>query len=129
MGKDMRLVEAELERVRREIVQLKIEEATYERLLQKMASEQLPAGTARVRSPNVKPMVLSVMHQVAAKGATSSEVDEIVRQNVPTVGKDTVASVLSRLKGDGALVFDGERYYEKQFAPDGGTIPSIRVIK
>ena len=57
------------------------------------------------------------MAQALDKGATSTEVDELVRQKVPSVAKDTVGSVLSRLKGDGALVHDGERYYDKRFAP------------
>jgi hypothetical protein len=33
------------------------------------------------------------------------------------VAKDTVGSVLSRLKSDGALVYVGERYYEKGQEP------------
>jgi hypothetical protein len=66
------------------------------------------------------------MHRAGFTGATSAEVDEAVRRQVPTVAKDTVGSVLSRLKSDGALTHDGERYYEKRFAPQPGG--SFRVV-
>lgn len=65
------------------------------------------------------------MKVAGVNGASSAEVDEQVRARVPTVAKDTVGSVLSRLKSDGALVYVGERYYEKGQEPKpvvvGGT--------
>lgn len=57
------------------------------------------------------------MREAAFDGATTSEVDDLVRRKVPSVAKDTVGSILSRLKSEGALVYIGERYYEKQYAP------------
>ena len=76
-----------------------------------------PIKPVRSRSPSIKPLVLDIMAGVGEAGATTKEVDEAVRLRVPTVAQDTVGSVLSRLKSDGALVYDGERYYEKRFAP------------
>lgn len=116
----MKMIEAELERVRREIERLTVEEALLVKMLGKMGVAAEPSRQGRggrSRSPNVKPLVLDIMREVGATGATTVEVSERVREKVPTVAKDTVGSVLSRLKGDGALVYDGERYYERQFAP------------
>ncbi len=127
----MKTVETELERVQGEMARLKIEEDTLKRLLAKMGSKAVPSGTPRKRAPNVKPVVLDIMESAGAVGATSAEVDMAVREKVPTVAKDTVASVLSRLKSDGALTFNGERYFHDKFRPrnavktilDGG-VPS-----
>lgn len=52
------------------------------------------------------------------RGITTREVDDAVRLANPSVAKDPVGSVLSRLKSDGALRFDGGRYYEKLKMPD-----------
>jgi hypothetical protein len=86
-------------------------------LLSKMTGQPLIEKPARTRSPNIKPLVLDIMNAAGFTGSTSSEVDEQVRAKVPTVGKDSVGSILSRLKSDGALTYDGQRYYEKQYAP------------
>lgn len=116
-SEQMKMMESELERVQREIERLKVEESLLLKMLAKMRGEE-PAPS-RTRSPSVKPIVIDIMRQAGAAGATTQEVDEQVREKVPSVAKDTVGSVLSRLKGDGALVYVGERYYEKQFAPKG----------
>lgn len=109
--------------IRKEIEALRIQE----KLLVELLGEEPPkkAPVIRQRSPSVKPVVLDYMASRGTEGATSREVDNAVRERVPTVADDTVGSVLSRLKADGALSFDGERYYEKRFAPvqrpfDGG---------
>lgn len=113
----MKVLEAELARVRGEIERLRVEEALLVKMIGKMAPPSLqPQQPVSKRMP-VKPVVLDVMREVADRGATTAEVDQTVRERVPSVAKDTVGSVLSRLKGDGALVYVGERYYEKQFAP------------
>jgi hypothetical protein len=113
----MKIIEGELAQVRAEIERLRVKEETLLGLLGKMGGESPSPSTQRKRSPNIKPLVLELMNRAGFTGATSAEVDQAVRQRVPTVAKDTVGSVLSRLKSDGALTYDGERYYEKQFAP------------
>lgn len=114
----MKIIEGELADVRAEIERLKLKEEVLLGLVSKMGGETAPAPTApRKRSPNIKPLVLELMNRAGFAGATSAEVDFAVRQRVPSVAKDTPGSILSRLKADGALTFDGERYYEKQFAP------------
>lgn len=126
----MKMLDTELERVRSEIEHLRIEEALLLKMKARMSGTPIETEKpTRTRSPNVKPVVLDIMHGVGARGATTAEADEAVRLMIPTVAKDTVGSILSRLKSDGALVFDGERYYEKQFAPLETPLSPIRVIK
>ncbi len=119
----MKILEAELERVRSDIERLRTEEALLVKMIGKMSGAPVQPTSNRVRSPSVKPVVLDIMRRAGFDGATTAEVDAIVREKVPSVAKDTVGSILSRLKGDGALVYIGDRYYEKQFAPKEGESP------
>lgn len=119
----MNTIKSELERVRRDIDNLKIEEGILEKLLLKMTGEPVPVPVKRKRSPNVTPLVIDIMRNAAEKGATSAEVDALVRLQIPGVANASVASILSRLKSEGALIYVGERYYEKRFAPPPTTSP------
>lgn len=110
------MIKETLARVRSDIERLRAQEEVLADLLQSIAGESAPPPP-RKRSPNVKPLVLDIMHEAGFTGATSAEVDAMVRRTVPSVAKESVGSILSRLKSAGALVHDGERYYEKQFAP------------
>lgn len=120
-----KMIEGELARVRAEIERLKAQEEVLAALHAKMTGGSVVSTMPRKRSPAIKPLVLDIMQGAGFTGATSGEVDEAVRRTVPGVAKDTVGSILSRLKGDGALTYDGDRYYVKQFTPkpapfDGG---------
>lgn len=113
----MKTIDAELERVRAEIAHLQTEEAILIRLRAKMGGESVEVVAPRKRSSSVKPLVLDLLRMAGSDGMTSADVGILVRERVPEVAKDTVGSVLSRLKADGALSYVGERYYEKKFAP------------
>lgn len=114
----MKALEAKLERIEAELQRLLAQKQALLELRADINGETLEVTSRpRTRSPSVKPVVLDVMTVAGASGATTQEVEERVRAMVPTVAKDTVASVLSRLKSDGALVYDGDRYYEKRHAP------------
>ncbi|WAP68017.1 hypothetical protein [Jiella pelagia] len=124
----MKMLESELERVRSEIEKLRVEEALLIKMLGRMGAAPAPAKQTRTRSPNVKPLVLDIMRDAAQFGATTSEVESAVRDQIPSVAKDTVGSVLSRLKSDGALEYVGDRYYEKRHSPKQvGTISTARL--
>src|SRR3546814_21075649 len=54
---------------------------------------------------------------------------DVCSSDLPAVAKDTVGSVLSRLKSEGALVYVGARYYEKRFAPQNRPFdPGLRAV-
>jgi hypothetical protein len=115
----MRMIDEKIERIKGEIARLN---AQLEVLLELKADAngEPPPSAPRKRSPKIKPLVLDIMSRAGFAGATTADVDREVREKVPTVAKDTVGSILSRLKADGALTYDGERYFEKRFTPDGG---------
>lgn len=107
----------EIARLDAEISRLQGERAGLVRAKELLTGNPTALPKIRRRAPPIKPLVLDIMRDAGAIGATSNEVDGCVRQTVPSVAKDTVGSVLSRLKSDGALVYVGERYYEKGQEP------------
>ena len=129
-SRQMSVIKEQLAIVRADIERLRVKEETLVDLLRELSGEPAPIEKRpRMRSPNVKPIVLDYMHEVAQRGASTAEVDEHVKTKIPTVAKETVGSVLSRLKADGALTFDGERYYEKKFSPTSNPVErQFRVI-
>lgn len=117
-SKQMSIIKTQLDAVRAQIERLRVKEETLMELLRELYGDPVPVQTVtRKRAPSVKPHVLDFMRKVAERGATSAEVDEAIRASNPSVAKDTVGSVLSRLKSEGALVYDGDRYFDKKYAP------------
>lgn len=121
-GEKMKSLQEEVARIDAEIERLRARREAFVDALAIVsggtgASPTAPAPSKRKRSANVKPVVLDIMWNAGSGGATSAEVTDLVKEKVPSVAKDTVGSVLSRLKADGALVHDGEKYYDKRFAP------------
>ncbi len=128
-GKKMKALDDEIARIDAEIEHLRAMKAGLIRAKELMGIGATPDAIPppRRRATNVKPLVLDLMANAGAAGATSAEVTDQVREKVPTVAKDTVASLLSRLKADGALVYDGERYYDIRFAPKPPLDGRLRV--
>lgn len=124
----MKTIQAELDQVRAEILRLQAQEEILVRLLGKMPGGRETPALPRKRATSVKPLILDIMREAGTKGATKAAVDELVRIKNPAVAKDTVGSVLSRLKSDGALVYDGDRYFDKQFAPKGPFEGGLRAV-
>jgi hypothetical protein len=112
----MKTIDGQLARIDAEMAKLLAQKEILLAVRQEMTGEIAEKPT-RKRSVAIKPLVIDIMHAAGFTGATTAEVDAMVRRDVPTVAKDTVGSILSRLKSDGALTYEGERYYEKQFAP------------
>lgn len=119
----MSTIKSELERVQREISALQVEEGILQKLLSKLSGEPLPQAKKTKRAVGITPLVLDVMRRAGAEGATSNEVAAKVEELSPEVAKTSVAAILSRLKGDGALVYVGDRYYENQFKPSDPANP------
>lgn len=120
-GQQMKSLEEEITRIDAEIARLRDRRAAFVDALAMVSGMSSPvadeAPVPRRRAANVKPIILDIMWQAGSGGATSAAVAELVKEKVPAVAKDTVGSVLSRLKADGALIYDGERYYDKRFPP------------
>jgi hypothetical protein len=117
IGKKMKPLDDEIKRVDGEIARLQGVRDGLVRARALMLGDADITIEVRKRSANIKPLILDIMRSAGPAGATSNEVSALVKERVPTVAKDTVGSVLSRLKADKALAHDGERYYDARFAP------------
>ena len=89
-----------------------------------------PVQERKPRATNVKGVVLDIMANAGAAGRTSAEVVLEAAERIPGIARDTVSSVLSRLKGAEALVYDGLRYYDSRYAPRPGdvAVSHIRAV-
>jgi hypothetical protein len=115
-GKKMKPLDDEIARLDAEIARLQGERAGLVRAKQLLCGDPVEA-TQRKRAPSLKPQILDFMAHRGDRGATTAEVFEAISLFVEDVKKDSVGSILSRLKSEGALVYDGDRYYEKKYAP------------
>src|SRR3546814_12196847 len=123
----IQMIEAELQAIREQITRLKAQEEVLLKVQRSMSG--LPEAAQRKRAPSVKPLVLDIMSAVGEAGATSQEVDAQVRATNPAVAKDTLGSVLTRLKSEASLVYVGVRSYEKRSAPQYAPFdPGLRVV-
>jgi hypothetical protein len=119
-------------------LQRKLSEALHgRRLLQEVLAamvgeEPAQPEKARGRATNVKQVVLLVMERAGVAGLTSAEVLAAVQSEVPNAQRDTVSSLLSRLKKDGALAYVGVRYFDARYAPKEGEShpfrPHVQVV-
>lgn len=123
----MKMIDEKLDRIRGEIARLKAQEEVLLELKALATGDPSPSAP-RKRSPAIKPLVLDIMARAGFTGATSAEVDKEVREKIPTVARDTVGSILSRLKSDGALTYEGDRYYEKRFTPGPTQGEGLRAV-
>ncbi|MBA2920032.1 hypothetical protein GON01_08195 [Sphingomonas sp. MAH-20] len=108
----------ELARIRTEIERLRVEEAALVRIQAAFSGEKMEEPSAKKRLTNVKPLVLDIMQRAGFLGATAAEVVALAKVESPNVAPATVTSLLSRLKADGALLRDGDRYYDIRYAKD-----------
>jgi hypothetical protein len=69
-------------------------------------------GGGSSRRTNVKRTVMEIVHDAGTMGVTAVEVVGRAQVLGRTLDKASVSSLLSRLKREGTLTFNGERYYE-----------------
>lgn len=93
-----------------------------EGLIRAMSGEAAPepsAATAipgRARRGDLNNIVLSLYEQAAETGLSTAECVATANMAGTPLKATSVSSLLSRLKSDGVLMYDGERYRLKRFA-------------
>jgi hypothetical protein len=83
-----------------------------------------PSGRRR----NTKKTVLTMVTEADRGGVTVTEVVEKAAAQGKKLNANTVASLLSKLKADKTLVFDGLRYYAAGREPPDAP-PQLRAVK
>lgn len=78
--------------------------------------EPAPAASAK-RGPSNKAIVLDLLKEVGTTGLNAGTAVSLANNRGVTLDRNSVSSMLSRLKRDGVVVYDGEKYRLKEFAP------------
>lgn len=109
------------ERLRIELEAAKARLEEVESLIRQMSGEAivLPLAEVRPRRGGLKEVVLELYEEAGELGLTTTECVEAAAKRGVTLQPPSVSSTLSRFKGEGVLMYDGERYRLKKFAGRG----------
>lgn len=127
-------LERQIDEHQRRISELTVAKRTLVDVLAAMRGEPRPLTEVarKARIPNVKGIVLEIMAAAGPEGRTSAEVLALAAEKAPGITRDTISSVLSRLKSAEALAYDGLRYFDSKHAPRQGEqrpfAPHVRVV-
>jgi CRP-like cAMP-binding protein len=88
-------------------------------------SEEPTAEPPR-RRRHVKTTVMEVISGSGQTGVTAAEIVEYARSRGKELDRPSVSSLLSKLKADGILTFDGERYF--QTSSSNPEPPQFKVV-
>lgn len=82
------------------------------------------SGSERKRS-GIKGTILDLLNEVGTTGLNAAIAVEIANRRGIHLDRQSVSSLLSRLKTDGAIIYEDQRYKLKQFA---GNADLLRVV-
>lgn len=88
-----------------------------------------PSPMLRSKRSGIKDTVLDLLNEVGTTGLNGLIAVEIAERRGIHLDRQSVSSLLSRLKADGAAVYEGQRYKLKQFAGSSPSELPLRVVK
>jgi hypothetical protein len=83
-----------------------------------LCDDEFVTPVARKRRTSTKSVVLDLLEDVGTTGLNASIAVELANRRGVSIERASVSSLLSRLKSDGIIEFDGERYRLKKYAPN-----------
>lgn len=119
--KDMR---ERLDNIRREIEKLQAQEAL---LLDMMGEEPIRAAVKRAPKGSVKIRVLELLETQGRSGLNAAKAVELSETSGDALDRGSVSSLLSRLKQDGVVVYDGSNYRLKKYAGMPNAVTPLRT--
>lgn len=119
-GKQMKVLEDRLELVRREMEKLKAQEALLLDMIRVETGE--PMIRARAPRSNVKLAVLDLLARFQESGLNAAMAVEYAKEAGSNLDRGSVSSLLSRMKNEGVVVYDGAVY---RLAPSKKTSPGV----
>jgi len=78
--------------------------------------QQRPIGTGKRTA--TKAIVLDLLRDVGTTGLNAQVAVDLANKRGVTLDRASVSSLLSRLKADGIVAFDGDKYRLNEFAPN-----------
>lgn len=121
----MKALNERLDHVLREIDKLRAQEALLRDMIREASGQ--PKFKPRAMRSNVKQAVLELLEQVGDKGLNAATAVEAAGQAGISLERGTVSSLLSRLKNDGTVVYDGNVYRLKKHSSDG--TPNVHPLR
>ncbi|PVA09243.1 hypothetical protein DC366_15215 [Pelagivirga sediminicola] len=112
-------IRARLDGVRREIEKLKAQES----LLLDMLDETPAPKQVRAAKGSVKTTVLDLLDEVGRSGLNAATAVDLAKEKGIDLERGSVSSLLSRLKTDGIVTYDGSAYRLKKFTEMPGITP------
>jgi|688.fasta_scaffold188208_3 hypothetical protein len=124
-GTSMKILAERLDLVRREIDKLKAQES----LLMDMIREASGEPKIKLRAPrsNVKQTILDLLERAGDAGINAASAVETASRAGSSLERGTVSSLLSRLKNEGVVTYDGSVYRLVKAKPDAG--PNIHPLR
>lgn len=119
-GKQMKVLEDKLDFVRREIDKLRSQEALLLEMMKEASGE--PILKRRAPRSNVKQTVISLLEQVGDNGLNAASAVELAASSGIELERGSVSSLLSRLKNEGIVGYDGIAYRLVRAKP---TMPGV----
>ena len=121
----MKILAERLDLVRREIDKLKAQES----LLMDMIREASGEPKIKLRAPrsNVKQTILDLLERAGDAGINAASAVETASRAGSSLERGTVSSLLSRLKNEGVVTYDGSVYRLAKAKPDAG--PNIHPLR
>lgn len=117
---NMKVLFERRERLRAEMEAIKARLDEVEGLIRLMGGEPAPEAPTAPHKPrrgDLKDIVLSLYDEAAEAGLSAAEcVTAAQEKRGVALQPASVSSLLSRLKADGVLMYDGERYRLKRYA-------------
>lgn len=115
-----------LDSIRREIEKLQAQEAL---LLDMMGEAPVKAATKRAPKGSVKVLVLELLESQGRSGLNAAKAVELSEANGNALDRGSVSSLLSRLKQDGVVVYDGSNYRLKKYTGMPGISSAVTPIR
>ena len=119
---NMRLLHDRRNQLQSELAAVQARLQEVESLIRAMSGEATPEPSrasvvlSRIRRGDLNNIVLSLYERAAETGLSTAECVAAASIAGTPLKATSVSSLLSRLKSDGVLMYDGERYRLKRFA-------------
>lgn len=124
-GPTMKALEERLDLILREIDKLKAQESLIRDMMREASGE--PKVKPRAQRSNVKQTVLELLEKAGDAGTNAAlAVDAAAKAGI-ALERGTVSSLLSRLKNEGVVTYDGSVYRLLTAKPEGS--PNIHALR
>lgn len=116
---NLKILHERRDRLRTELEATRARLDEIESLIKALGGETSPSSVtpeARTRRGDLKTLVLNLYEEAGETGLSSAACVAAAKAKGIEIQPASVSSLLSRLKADGVLFYDGERYRLKKYA-------------